>query len=383
MKVFISRTFRENEKKEVEEAKFITQLAIEAGLEPVIVEPQGGHIVLEQVLSEMKSCAAYIGIFTKRDKLQSSGTWTVPPSILMEMAMARVLNLRIVGFIDEEISRDQLGIIGMEGWQIIGFSHKTMYRSPKRDEIVKYLSGLKIELPKPANPFRFLRFTKEVEIRPDGYAVISHFCRLKIISQDFKQFVHMFTLSGNAGKSIKLQDFNTLINKPPQAYWNGEQFFAFRLLDPISPRIQVSSVKLIPTENCNDESMEFAVKLEDPIDDVILNYEWSIGCPDLFPTNKAELLTKGSRKKDEGQCFSYLRLGHGPIDDFTYRLIFYGNPEFDAPPVLKIYDGADNLSSVGGSFDLEKKWNRYIFQSKPINTELLTTGRIVAQWVPK
>lgn len=383
MKVFVSRTFRNSEKRQVEAAKYFTELASEAGLEPILVNPKGGQIVLDQVLAEMKTCRAYLGIFTKRDKLESSSSWTIPSSVLIEMAMARVLNLQIVGFIDEEISRDQLGIIGMEGWQILGFYNETMYQPRKRKEFIRYLSNLRKESPMPSNPFRFLRFVKEVEIRPDGYAVITHYCRLKVLSKDFKQFVHMFTLSSNAGRDVQLPSFDELSKATLQAYWKSEPFFKFRLLDPISPDISKSSIKVTPTENCNDQTIEFALKLDEPIDDVILNYEWVIGCLDLFPTTFSELTTKGSRKKDEDSCFSYLRLGHGPIDDFTYKLIFFGNPDFISPPVLKIYDGAGNLMSFGGSFDLQKKATKYIFHSKSINTELLTSGRIVAEWIPE
>lgn len=383
MRTFISRTFREDEKTANKIADYIEELAVEAGLQPVKVIPKGGDIVLEQVLSEMKTCRAYLGIFTKREKLAADNFWTIPPSVLMEMAMARALNLTIAGFIDDEISRSRLGIIGMEGWQILDFNRKTMFQPAKRKEFVNYLSSLKQEFPKPSNPHRFIRFLKEVEIRPSGYAVVSHKCRLKIINEDFKQFVHMITLGDNAGKEVKFPSFDKLANATPNAYWSSRPFFSFRLLDPIDHRISESDVKIEPLDTCNDETIEFAIRLAKPLSDIIVNYEWSIGMPDMFPTKRSDLMTKGARKKDSEKCFSYLRLGHGPIDDFSYHLIFFRGAEFEASPSLKIYDGSENLMSIGGSFDLEKRTTKNLFNSTTLNTELLTTGRIVAEWIPK
>lgn len=382
MRAFISRTFRDDEKEQTEAADHFTDLAREAGLEPISVVPKGGRKIPEQVLSEMRKCQIAIGIFTKRHKIEDKNAWTIPSSVIYEMGISQSLGLTIAGFLQKGVDRDELGLVGMEGWNIPEFNPKTMYRPNEGKKHLAYLAKLSPKVPELEGTYRFIRVNKRVEIFPNGYAIVSHDCRLQVQSENFRHVTHLLRVGENAGKSVKLGTFQEMNRASPGALWNEEPFFAFRILDPKSSELASLDPQILPTANCDDEQIEFEVSLQgQPSRELIINYEWSLGCYDMFPTSKVDL-SSGLRKKDLDHCFSSYILGHGGIEDFSYTIVFYRPYEFERPPSLKVNDNAGNPTLIGGSFDVTKGASRDAFTSTKMSFAHLTAGEIIAEWVP-
>lgn len=383
IKAFISRTFRGDEREQSAAAIHFTNLAKEVGLEAVVVSPKGGRKVPEHVLGELRQCVVAIGMFTKRNKIEGKNYWTVPPSIIFEMGIARALGLTIAGFIQKGVSREELGLVGMEGWQIPEFDPKTMYQPREVEKFKSYLSTLVPKTQEFAGTYRIVKLSKQVEVFPDGYATVTHTCRLLVQSVSFRKATHMFGLGPNAGKDVKLPSFIDMSEVSPRTFLDRLPYFSFRILDPKSSELGELSLQVIPTASCNEEQIEFDVVLQgQPTTDLIINYEWSVGCFDMFPVNKASL-SRGERKEEMDFCFSSFFLGHGGIEDFNFQIVFHRPYEFDKPPSLKVYDQAGNPTLMGGSFDIQKGATRDTFSSTNMNFSHLAAGRVVAEWVPK
>ncbi|MEW6718761.1 MAG: hypothetical protein AB1345_14835 [Chloroflexota bacterium] len=382
MRAFISRTFRETEIKEFEAAEYFTGLAEDVGLTVISVEPKAGEKIPTQILNELGQCDIAIGIFTRRHKIENVDGWTIVPNVLIEMGIAKSLNLPVAGFIQSGIPRNELGIIDMEGWNIPQFDTETMYKPKEAQIFKKYLKGSIPDYTELVDTYKFIRFIKEVEVWPDGFGVVTHTCRLKIIDDGFPGVTHMFGLNGNAGKGVELPSFNKMREATSESYKRTLPFFAFRLISSTGGEVSISDIDLVPTSECNKEQIQFELKLKKkPSKDLVLDYEWSTGCYDLFPTSKMDL-APGKRRRDMDRCQSALALGHGGIEDFTFRLVFYGKWEFESPPSLVIYDNFHHPTHTGGSFDLVKGATKYVFVSSKMRTINLTRGIIAAEWIP-
>jgi hypothetical protein len=381
-KVFLSRTFRTSEKNQYKAADYFSDLIKTVGLEPIQVISRAGEKVDDHILSEIRNCDLAIGIFTKRHKLEGNDKWTVPINIIYELGIACALNLRVAGFLDRDIPREELAILNMAGWDIIDFDYKTMYDQKERERFISYLEKIKPEVLKIANPYQLVRLVKEIEIHPDGYSVITHSCQMKINDLNVRKINHMFGLSGNSEKDAKFPSFKQLLKEGPKGIWNHDPFFSFRVVD-LSPSSKLTSSDFtVSSSHSGNSNVEFSVNInKEPEKGMFVQYEWSFGFPNLFPTTKNEL-APGKRKKDMDHCESVFTLGHGGIMDLEFRLVFFEPCDFESPPLLRFYDSKDNRTTEGASFDLIRKANKLIYTSRKMNTEGLTYGQVKVQWIP-
>jgi len=382
MRAFISRTFRLSESEQCEAADYFVELARKVGLEPVWVKPEADRMVVEHVLRELDGCDIAIGVFTKRHKIDGRDAWTVPPSIVYEMAVASTSGRRLAAFLQKGVDREELGLLDLAGWQIPDFDPSTMRQKKERERFLHYLKGLTKETAAQRSTYKMVRYEKTVEVFPNEYGIVTHRCRLLVQDRAFKQVVHYFSLHDNARRDVFLPSFDELSSTPVN-FWDGKTFFAFRVLDPKSADANNLAIGVESTPKSDNEQIEFAVKLSNqPKLGLVINYEWAVGCPGLFPTTKANL-GHGLRKTDSRCCTSTVALGHGGIDDFRYCLKFYGSPNFEQPPTLRLYDSANNPRVVGGSFDLTKGVLGYTFMSSSLNLSHLSSGTVTVEWTPE
>jgi hypothetical protein len=375
-KLFVSCSFAEKDKEVV---KFFSDLAKKSGFQTITARRPEAKVIPAKIHEKLSQCDAIVGIFTTHNKIQDKDEWTVPPSVIYEMGLARQSGKHILGFIEDGVPRDELGIINLEAYEIPPFDRDNL--GLKRKDYEEYFKSLIADKPEIKSNYRFKHYTRDLTIYKNGYGISRARCNVAVLSPRFKQVNHWFDMGASAKVNSSLPAFSELKKNDVAARWEEKPFFTFVSLDSVLSGVNESNTRVEADKKDHPAKLSFAIKFDREFNRGNgIDYEWAIGAPGLFAVKKSEL-RKDQRAVDLPYCESKVRIQS--MAYFSYVLRFEKPVQFDKLPQITIYDDGGNPTHLETKFEVQESTLYTVFIAKGLKVQDVPSGSAVVTWTPK
>jgi hypothetical protein len=370
MKVFLSCSFRQDDRKTV---LWFHRLLTECGFEVVWAErPEVGSIP-GKLYPMIDACEAAVGIFTRRFKIEGREAWTPPPTVIQELAYASRGGKTLLGFIEEGIPRETLGLLTLEAIEIPSFERDRL--EGRRERFKEYIDSLKAVRKVSAN-YKFLQYAKSATIYKNEYGVLRYRCAVQVLSDTFETIRHSFSGAETARKGWTVPPLQEIKGNSITSRWSLQPFFAFRV---VNAPFKAEDVRVRQLPSSSEKGIDFQLKFPSIKLLSSFTYEWAWGSPGLFPATKEDLLP-GRREVDLDYAKSSFQ-ATAEVEAFAFCLSFEEPLTFEEAPALRIYDAGGNLIPYGVPFEVTKSAIFTAFIAK-ISALEIPGGLVVARWRP-
>lgn len=393
-KIFFSHSFR---KKDNRSTEFFRTLLFEIfGSKNILTgEKPTTPDLYKKTLRKIDDSDAVFVVFPKRDKI-GNGNWATSPDVIFETGYAIGQGRRVFGFKEKGVDKDKIGMARFASLKNSDSSlvfpdfNATSLDTLKSQEndFREFIKNIKEEIEeKMEMPYLCLNATKEVIVCHKGYGKIRNFYRHLIkIPKKKLLFEHFFNLEKSAKKGSKLQSFKEMKSRNPhEAYRNNDYFFSSQII-----KGEVSSFK--PVNTTLEESstkLHFFFEICGPFKkNQVIEYEFAVGGPNLFPVSSSEL-QKGKRMKDSSYVESDFGLAFTKIENLAFIVKFEKEKEVDIlskEPTFEFFYPEGKTAEIDEKpklFDEKRKGAFYTTYQRKKSSVTLPREWLKAVWKPK
>ena len=329
MKVFLSHSFKEGDKKVV---NWFTQLITDSikGSEVITAQKPAAKPVWSKISGKINECQAIVALLTRDAQIKNKSEWRTKGWILSEFAYGFAKGLPAFAFVEENVT--DIGICTVK--EFVSFVRGKL--DVKKQECIDYLeSGIS---PFKDSSYSFESYDKRACILKNGHGICESIITVKATSDKFSQLKHSVSLGDSARKNLQLSSFAQIKKTSFEKRFAGQTLFA-DILDDFNQKRKLEITKL---PESNGEKISFNIRFSPNLKlGEKVKYGWGWSSPQLF-ANKFSQLKNKCKKKNLAFIESCLVTRH-PIEELRFRVSFEKGYPMRGKPWVEICDHNGNI----------------------------------------